>query len=139
MTHDTRPVIGFLALIPFVVPPIILAVLLASLSWYLYERPINALKRYFPYLDDDASGHFQVGRGFDKNPGGEPLRGADDHPGLVHPDRPGRERRPGRGVLLGEEPGQPLERRAPRLRAQRHAAVRRAAHEVRGVVGRRRR
>jgi hypothetical protein len=25
------------------------------------------LKRYYPYLDDDASGHFQVGRGFDKN------------------------------------------------------------------------
>lgn len=24
------------------------------------------LKRYFPYLDDDASGHFQVGRGYDK-------------------------------------------------------------------------
>jgi len=22
------------------------------------------LKRYYPYLDDDASGHFQVGRGF---------------------------------------------------------------------------
>ncbi|WP_432478217.1 C39 family peptidase [Nocardioides sp. GXQ0305] len=25
------------------------------------------LKRFFPYLDDDASGHFQVGRGYDKN------------------------------------------------------------------------
>ena len=25
------------------------------------------LKRYYPYLDDDASGHFQVGRGYDKN------------------------------------------------------------------------
>ncbi|GAA1776271.1 hypothetical protein GCM10009795_022920 [Nocardioides hankookensis] len=25
------------------------------------------LKRYYPYLDDDASGHYQVGRGFDKN------------------------------------------------------------------------
>ena len=24
------------------------------------------LKRYYPYLDDDASGHFQVGRGYDK-------------------------------------------------------------------------
>ena len=24
-------------------------------------------KRYYPYLDDDASGHFQVGRGYDKN------------------------------------------------------------------------
>ena len=25
------------------------------------------LKRFYPYLDDDASGHFQVGRGYDKN------------------------------------------------------------------------
>ena len=25
------------------------------------------LKRFFPYLDDDASGHYQVGRGYDKN------------------------------------------------------------------------
>ena len=25
------------------------------------------LERYYPYLDDDASGHFQVGRGYDKN------------------------------------------------------------------------
>jgi len=24
------------------------------------------LKRYYPYLDDDASGHYQVGRGYDK-------------------------------------------------------------------------
>ena len=24
------------------------------------------LERYYPYLDDDASGHFQVGRGYDK-------------------------------------------------------------------------
>ena len=24
------------------------------------------LQRYYPYLDDDASGHFQVGRGYDK-------------------------------------------------------------------------
>ncbi|GCD90463.1 C39 family peptidase [Nocardioides sp. LS1] len=24
------------------------------------------LKKYYPYLDDDASGHFQVGRGYDK-------------------------------------------------------------------------
>lgn len=32
-------------------------------------------KRYFPYLDDDASGHFQVGRGFDQNPDGRPLLG----------------------------------------------------------------
>ena len=31
------------------------------------------LKRYYPYLDDDASGHFQVGRGYDKN-GDAPLQ-----------------------------------------------------------------
>jgi len=28
------------------------------------------LKQYFPYLDDDASGHFQVGRGYHQNPRG---------------------------------------------------------------------
>ena len=27
-------------------------------------------KQYYPYLDDDASGHFQVGRGYDQNPDG---------------------------------------------------------------------
>jgi hypothetical protein len=31
------------------------------------------LKRYYPYLDDDASGHFQVGRGYNKN-GSGPLQ-----------------------------------------------------------------
>jgi hypothetical protein len=31
------------------------------------------LKKYYPYLDDDASGHFQVGRGYDKN-GKGPLQ-----------------------------------------------------------------
>lgn len=45
--------------------------------WLLQMRHINDYrapvilhpvlrKRYFPYLDDDASGHFQVGRGYDK-------------------------------------------------------------------------
>ncbi len=28
------------------------------------------LKQYYPYLDDDASGHFQVGRGYDQDPDG---------------------------------------------------------------------
>lgn len=28
------------------------------------------LEQYYPYLDDDASGHFQVGRGYDQNPDG---------------------------------------------------------------------
>ncbi|QBX55685.1 hypothetical protein EXE58_09615 [Nocardioides seonyuensis] len=32
-------------------------------------------KRFYPYLDDDASGHFQVGRGYDKNPRGNPQIG----------------------------------------------------------------
>ena len=33
------------------------------------------LRRYYPYLDDDASGHFQVGRGFDQNRDGNPQLG----------------------------------------------------------------
>lgn len=56
-------------------------------QWYLlmmkhvhdYRAPVVLhpvlLKQYFPYLDDDASGHFQVGRGFDQNPGGRPKIG----------------------------------------------------------------
>lgn len=28
------------------------------------------LKEFYPYLDDDASGHYQVGRGYDNNPSG---------------------------------------------------------------------
>ncbi len=46
---------------------------------HTYRAPVVLhpvlLKQYFPYLDDDASGHFQVGRGYDKNPGGSPLIG----------------------------------------------------------------
>ena len=42
-----------------------------------YQAPVVLhpvlVKKYFPYLDDDASGHFQVGRGYDKNPDGQPL------------------------------------------------------------------
>jgi hypothetical protein len=56
-------------------------------QWYLlmmrhvtdYTAPVLLhpvlQKRYYPYLDDDASGHFQVGRGYDQNPAGEPLLG----------------------------------------------------------------
>ena len=44
-----------------------------------YQAPVVLhpilLKQYYPYLDDDASGHFQVGRGFDQNPGGNPQLG----------------------------------------------------------------
>ena len=44
-----------------------------------YQAPVvlhpSLLKQYYPYLDDDASGHFQVGRGFDQNPGGNPQLG----------------------------------------------------------------
>lgn len=48
-------------------------------KWYLlmmrhikdYRAPVVMhpilLKKYFPYLDDDASGHFQAGRGYNKN------------------------------------------------------------------------
>ncbi len=36
-----------------------------------YRAPVvlhpNLYQRFYPYLDDDASGHFQVGRGYDKN------------------------------------------------------------------------
>jgi hypothetical protein len=46
---------------------------------HTYRAPVVLhpvlLKQYFPYLDDDASGHFQVGRGYDKNPDGQPLIG----------------------------------------------------------------
>jgi hypothetical protein len=39
-----------------------------------YQAPVVLhpvlLKQYYPYLDDDASGHFQVGRGYDQNPDG---------------------------------------------------------------------
>ena len=39
-----------------------------------YKAPVVLhpvlLKQYYPYLDDDASGHFQVGRGFDQDEGG---------------------------------------------------------------------
>ena len=47
-------------------------------KWYLlmmrhihdYQAPVVLhpvlLKKYFPYLDDDASGHYQVGRGYAK-------------------------------------------------------------------------
>jgi Peptidase_C39 like family len=41
-----------------------------------YKAPVVLhpilLKKYYPYLDDDASGHFQVGRGYDKR-GRKPL------------------------------------------------------------------
>lgn len=44
-----------------------------------YQAPVVLhpvlLKQYYPYLDDDASGHFQVGRGFDQNPKGNPQIG----------------------------------------------------------------
>jgi hypothetical protein len=33
------------------------------------------LKRFYPYLDHDGSGHFQVGRGYKKRPGKTPLLG----------------------------------------------------------------
>lgn len=44
-----------------------------------YQAPVVLhpvlLKQYYPYLDDDASGHFQVGRGFDQDAGGNPRIG----------------------------------------------------------------
>lgn len=56
-------------------------------QWYLlmmkhvhdYTAPVvlhpNLLKQYYPYLDDDASGHFQVGRGFNQDAAGKRLLG----------------------------------------------------------------
>jgi hypothetical protein len=45
--------------------------LLQMRHYHDYRAPIILhpilLKRWYPYLDDDASGHFQVGRGYDKN------------------------------------------------------------------------
>jgi len=38
----------------------------------LVYHPI-LLKRFYPYLDDDASGHFQVGRGYDKRGPDQPA------------------------------------------------------------------
>ncbi|WP_067432321.1 C39 family peptidase [Nocardioides jensenii] len=42
-----------------------------------YQAPVILhpilLKKFYPYLDDDASGHFQVGRGYDKNGNGGRL------------------------------------------------------------------
>ncbi|WP_297620731.1 hypothetical protein [Nocardioides sp.] len=39
-----------------------------------YQAPVVLhpvlVKQFYPYLDDDASGHFQVGRGFDQDPDG---------------------------------------------------------------------
>lgn len=44
-----------------------------------YQAPVVLhpvlLKQFYPYLDDDASGHFQVGRGYDQNPEGNPQLG----------------------------------------------------------------
>ena len=44
-----------------------------------YQAPVVLhpvlLKQFYPYLDDDASGHFQVGRGFDQDPDGNPKIG----------------------------------------------------------------
>ena len=42
-----------------------------------YQAPVVLhpvlLKQYYPYLDDDASGHFQVGRGYDKRGPDQPA------------------------------------------------------------------
>jgi len=44
-----------------------------------YQAPVvlhpHLLKRFYPYLDDDASGHFQVGRGYKRQPNGLKLIG----------------------------------------------------------------
>lgn len=44
---------------------------------HTYKAPVVLhpilLKQYFPYLDDDASGHFQVGRGYHRTKDGQKL------------------------------------------------------------------
>jgi hypothetical protein len=48
------------------------------------------LKRFFPYLDHDGSGHFQVGRGYKKRDGKTPLLGYFEpwDQQRFHPDEP---------------------------------------------------
>jgi hypothetical protein len=47
-------------------------------------------KRFFPYLDHDGSGHFQVGRGYQKRKGKTPLLGYFEpwNQQRFHPDEP---------------------------------------------------
>lgn len=46
---------------------------------HTYRAPVVLhpilLEKFFPYLDDDASGHFQVGRGYRRTSGGQKLLG----------------------------------------------------------------
>ncbi|WP_310528831.1 hypothetical protein [Nocardioides sp.] len=46
---------------------------------HTYKAPVVLhpilLKQYYPYLDDDASGHFQVGRGYHRTKDGQKLLG----------------------------------------------------------------
>jgi hypothetical protein len=46
--------------------------------------------RFYPYLDHDGSGHFQVGRGYEKRPGKTPLLGYFEpwNQQRFHPDEP---------------------------------------------------
>jgi hypothetical protein len=48
------------------------------------------LARYYPYLDHDGSGHFQVGRGYEKRDGKTPLLGYFEpwNQQRFHPDEP---------------------------------------------------
>jgi hypothetical protein len=48
------------------------------------------LTQFYPYLDHDGSGHFQVGRGYEKRPGKTPLLGYFEpwNQQLFHPDEP---------------------------------------------------
>lgn len=48
------------------------------------------LQRYYPYLDHDGSGHFQVGRGYKKREGKTPLLGYFEpwNQQRFHPDEP---------------------------------------------------
>ena len=59
-----------------------------------YDAPVVLhpvlLKQYFPYLDHDGSGHFQVGRGYEKRAGKPTLLGYFEpwNQQRFHPDEP---------------------------------------------------
>jgi hypothetical protein len=59
-----------------------------------YQAPVILhpvlLARFYPYLDHDGSGHFQVGRGYRKRPGKQPLLGYFEpwNQQRFHPDEP---------------------------------------------------
>jgi peptidoglycan/LPS O-acetylase OafA/YrhL len=52
--HDPNHAVYFLALTAATVA-------VASVSWFAFERPINGLKRYFPYSERQATSQSAAG------------------------------------------------------------------------------